>query len=100
MICMSARRSKLDLVLGVLRAIRDGVDKPTRIMYAVNLSWKPTQGILGSLVEQELLTESEETGSKRSKKKYKITEKGMGVLRYFDGAQQLIDIKEFPSSDQ
>jgi predicted transcriptional regulator len=96
---MPARRSKLDLVLGVLRAVRDGVDKPTRIMYAVNLSWKPTQKILDSLVGQGLLSESEETGSRRSKKKYEITEKGVGVLRYFDGAQQLIDIDEFPSPD-
>jgi len=76
----------------VLRAVRDGVDKPTRIMYAVNLSWRPTQGILGSLVEQGLLDAVEVEGGRRSKVRYSVTEKGLGVLGYFDGASELIDI--------
>lgn len=89
---MQLRRSKLEIVLNVLSAIKDGVDKPTRIMYAANLSWKPTQKILGSLVEQELIYEIKETGSKRSKLRYRITEKGVNVLRYFDGARELVNI--------
>ena len=89
---MQLRRSKLEIVLNVLSAIKDGVDKPTRIMYAANLSWKPTQKILGSLVEQELIYEIKETGSKRSKLRYRITEKVVNVLRYFDGAKELVDI--------
>lgn len=91
---MQLRRSKLDIALCVLSAVRDGVDKPTRIMYAANLSWKPTKRILGSLVGQGLLRESGDTGSRRSKKRYEITEKGLSVLRYFDGAGRLLDIKE------
>jgi predicted transcriptional regulator len=90
---MQIRRSKLEIVLSILTAVRDGVDKPTRIMYAANLSWKPTQRILGSLVEQGLLMETGETGSKRSKVKYGITEKGANVLRYFDRAKDLVDIE-------
>ena len=31
---MSVRRSKLDIMLSVLSTIKEGVDKPTRIMYA------------------------------------------------------------------
>ena len=88
------RRSKLDLVLGVLRTVKSGTDKPTRIMYTVNLSWKPTQNILGSLVEQGLLELIEEEGNKRSKKRYVLTEKGIGVVDYFDGAKQLIDVND------
>ena len=61
---MPGRRSRLDLVLKVLGVVTDGVDKPTRIMYAANLSWKPTQRILNSLVQQGLLREIEDTGSK------------------------------------
>lgn len=90
---MQIRRSKLDIVLSVLSAVKDGVEKPTRIMYATNLSWKPIQKILGSLVEQGLLREMVETGSKRSKVRYGITEKGANVLRYFEGAKELIDIE-------
>lgn len=90
---MPLRRSKLEIVLCVLSTVRDGVDKPTRIMYAANLSWKPTQRILANMVGQELLVESWSTGSKRSRKRYEITEKGLNVLRYFDNARGLIDIE-------
>lgn len=91
---MSMRRSKLDIVLNVLSVVRDGVDKPTRIMYAANLSWRPTQSILESLVQQDLLTEIENTGSKRSKKNYVITEKGLNIIKYFEGARDLIDLEK------
>jgi len=40
---VSRRRSRLDIVLAVLSAVGRGVDRPTRIMYASNLSWRPMQ---------------------------------------------------------
>jgi predicted transcriptional regulator len=93
------RRSKLDIVLCVLSAVKGGVDKPTRIQYSANLSWKPTKKILASLVEQGLLRESGDTGSKRSKKRYDITDKGLNVLEYFEGASGLLEISEFLTTD-
>lgn len=91
---MSRRRSRLDIVLNVLSAIKEGVDKPTRIMYAANLSWKPTQRILRSLVQQGLLREIEETSSRRTKKRYEITEKGTNLVRYFERAKDLLVLEE------
>lgn len=96
---MPIRRSKLDLVLNVLSVVKDGVDKPTRIMYAANLSWRPTQRILKSLVQQGFLQMIEKTGSKRSKRKYEITEKGINIIRYFEGAQDLLDLEEIITKD-
>ena len=90
---MQLRRSKLEIVLTVLSTVSKGVEKPTRIMYAANLSWRPTQRILASLVEEGLLLEAADTGSKRSKVRYRVTEKGENVLRYFEGAEDLIDLK-------
>lgn len=87
------RRSKLEIVLSVLSAVREGLDKPTRIMYAANLSWKPTQKVLASLVEEGLLSEVSTMGSKRSKVRYSITDKGENVLEYFEGAKGLIDLQ-------
>jgi len=34
----------------------------------------------------------DDPGKKRSKKKYELTEKGFNVLRYFEGAEELLDI--------
>jgi len=91
---MPSRRSRLDLVLKVLGVVMDGIDKPTRIMYAANLSWKPTQRILNSLVQQGLLREIEDTGSRRTKKRYEITEKGSGVVQYFSRGKELLEVAE------
>lgn len=89
---MSERRSKLEIMLKVLEAVREGVDKPTRIMYAVNMSWNPTQEVLARLVEDALIQVTEEPGGRRSKKRYEITEKGANVIRYFQGVKALINI--------
>lgn len=89
---MSERRSKLEIMLKVLEAVREGVNKPTRIMYAVNMSWNPTQEVLAKLVEDGLIQVTEEPGGRRSKKRYEITEKGANVIRYFQGVKALINI--------
>jgi predicted transcriptional regulator len=89
---VSERRSKFEIMLKVLEAVREGVDKPTRIMYAVNMSWNPTQEVLAKLVKDGLIRVTEELGGRRSKKRYEITEKGANVIRYFQGVKALINI--------
>ncbi len=89
---MSERRSKLEIMLTILDAIKSGVDKPTRIMYAANMSWNPTQKVLQKLVSEGHLEVIEEPSVQRAKKRYLITEKGANVLRYFKGAEELISI--------
>jgi len=77
------------MYLDILQAIRKGVQKPTRIMYRTNLSWKPLMKILNTMMEQDLIA-SENTENHVF---YKITEKGMSVLNYFNEAMELIEIK-------
>lgn len=89
---LTQRRSKLDIMMTVLRAIRDGVDKPTRIMYTANMSWNSTQKVFEDLLKQDLIFITEEPGLKRAKKRYHITEKGLNVLQYFEGAKALIQV--------
>ena len=89
---LTQRRSKLDIMMTVLGAIKDGVDKPTRIMYTANMSWNSTQKIFEDLLEQDLIYVTEEPGLKRAKKRYHITEKGLNVLQYFERAKLLIRV--------
>ena len=86
---VSSKRSRIEIYLDILQAIKKGVDKPTRIMYRTNLSWKPLTQFLDTMMEQKLIT-YEELGSHIT---YKITEKGTNVLNYFHEAMQLIEIK-------
>jgi len=85
---MSRRRSRLEIMLDILAAVRGGEDKPTRIMHAINLSWNPTQRILSNLVKQGFL--EVRTASGRSNKRYAITDKGVNTLDYFEKAQEIL----------
>ena len=86
------RRSKLEIMLTVLGAVRDGEKKPTKIMYAANMSWNLTQRIFRDLVEQGLLEMREEPKGKRVIRRYELTEKGLNVLQYFEEANALLNI--------
>ncbi len=91
---MSHRRSKLEIQLNILSSVMNGVDKPTRIMYAANMSWRPVQRNLSYLVEQGLLDRQVNLESRKSKSRYVITEKGIHVLEYFKKAKEILPIKE------
>ena len=86
---MNLKRSRLEIYVDVLKVIKKGTLKPTRIMYRTNLSWKPLMVILESMVDQGLIMK-EERGKHVS---YKITMKGINVLRYFKEAMELIEIR-------
>ena len=96
---MSPRRSKLEIRLKILAAVKQGVDKPTRIMYSANMSWKPVQRILSHLVAQGLLLEVLNTESRQSKRRYQITEKGEKILDYFEKANDIMPLEDIYSGD-
>jgi len=86
---MSKKRSRLEIYIDILRVLKKGERKPTRIMYKTNLSWTPLQEILESMTSQEIIKKIEVN----KRKKYVITEKGLNVLRYFEEMMELINIK-------
>ena len=93
---LKSRRSKLEILLDVLNAIKNGTEKPTRIMYEANLSWKLLNDTLSYLVSQDLVMELDMSDSrdKRTNKVYKITQKGEALTRYFHHAEQLLKLDE------
>ena len=93
---MKNRRSKLEIYLDVLKVIKEGTTKPTRIMYGANLSWKLLQVVLNSMANQDLIEEIDVSTSrdKRTNTVYQITTKGDSVIRYFHRAKELIEVDE------
>jgi len=93
---MTRRRSKLEIYLDVLWVIKNGTRKPTRIMYGANLSWKPLQRILNSMINQDLIREVDASLSrdKRTNIYYEITQKGENVVKYFNRAKDLLELEE------
>jgi len=93
-----SRRSKLEIYLDVLSTIKGGTEKPTSIMYEANLSWRPLKKILAHMVSQTLVEEIDMTRARRRDKRtsrcYRLTQKGESVIRYFNGAKNLLSIDE------
>jgi len=73
------RRSQMEILIDILRAVADGNHKPTHIMYRANLSWLRLKRQLNFLMKQEILVSEEGNGGTV----YNITRKGKDVLEYF-----------------
>ena len=91
---MKNRRSRLEIYIEVLKVIKEGTMKPTRIMYGANLSWKLLQGVLNSMVDQNFIEEIDvsESRDKRTNTVYQVTTKGDNVMRYFARAKEMIEV--------
>jgi len=90
------RRSKLEMYLDVLWAIKRGTRKPTRIMYDANLSWKPLQTILQSMMSQEIIVEIDARAEKdkRTSTVYEVTQKGENIITYFNRGRDYLNLEE------
>ena len=96
---MTRRRTKLEIYLDILRIIKNGTRKPTRIMYGANLSWKPLQEAIESMLSQNLIREVDATSNRdrRTNFLYEITMKGENVISYFRKAKDLLQLEEIAS---
>jgi predicted transcriptional regulator len=93
---MTSKRSKLEIYLVILRTIKQGVEKPTNIMYRCNLAWKPFKKILKALVESSLI----KIIDRGNRKTYELTPKGLEVLKYFEAAETILaELKEPKKAD-
>ena len=79
------KRSRLEIYFDVLRVIRRGTNKPTRIMYSSNLSWLPLTRILSNLTSRGYIINEQFKGHSF----YKITAKGWQALEQWDSSYNL-----------
>jgi predicted transcriptional regulator len=63
-------------------------------MYSTNLSWPAFNQIKESLISQGLLAEVEDAGDKRSRTRYRVTDKGEKFLEYLGLALNSVNLKE------
>ncbi|MCK4317938.1 hypothetical protein KAV46_01550 [Candidatus Bathyarchaeota archaeon] len=87
---MSPRRSSFQIAIDVLSVIHHGESRPTRIMYASNLSWNTLKSTIDLLVNKGY---AEEAGDMRGRgKQYHITHSGTNVLKYYDRLEELVNL--------
>ena len=82
---MTGKRSRLEMYLDVLEKINAGISRPTNIMYKCNLSWIPMKEILDSLIDKDLIKETENN----DKRTYEITKKGQDILKYLESMLEI-----------
>jgi len=71
-----SRRSQLEIRMDILRAIMEGAEGPTQIMYKANLSWILLCDHLSALGEQGFVSEK----SVGNRKRYSLTGKGIEIV--------------------
>jgi len=71
-----SRRSQLEIRMDILRAIMEGAEGPTQIMYKANLSWILLCDHLGALGQQGFVGEK----AVGNRKKYSLTGKGIEIV--------------------
>jgi predicted transcriptional regulator len=86
---LSTRRSGFQIAVDVLTVIGEGEDRPTRIMYASNLSWNSLRGTIDILVGKGYV---DEMFLNEKQKRYSITSKGSDVLGYYNRLESLVQV--------
>ncbi len=86
---MSTRRSSFQIAVDVLTVIGKGEERPTRIMYASNLSWNSLKGTIEILVVKGYV---DEMFLNQKQKRYSITSKGRDVLSYYNQLESLVHV--------
>ena len=71
----------------MLTAIAEGEQRPTRIMYACNLSWNSLLSILSTLESKGYIDNSSVDGNR---KRYCVTGNGRDVISYYNGLHALV----------
>jgi predicted transcriptional regulator len=69
-------------------------------MYEANLSWKPLQRILESMVSQGLIEKMDASNNrdKRTNTVFAITQKGENIINYFNRGKEFLKIEEITKS--
>lgn len=86
---MTYRRSRIELYVDILQAIANGRESPARIVYAANLSYDRVVRHISFLEEQNLVKRIE-----GKKKRYRVTSRGIDVIRYFKEVETALFLKK------
>jgi predicted transcriptional regulator len=87
---MAKKRERLEVIHDILKAIQDNRNsiKPTRLLYASNLSPQMFKDYIEELIEKEFIREQED---KKGKKMFSLRDKGFEFLEKYKIIVQFID---------
>ena len=85
---LDRRRSSLEIIADMLRLGEAG---KTEIMYSVNMSYFQLQKYLGFMLERGLI---DKVAMGNPSVTYRVTKKGLGVLRSIDGLLESLNLRD------
>jgi predicted transcriptional regulator len=80
----------MEIYMDIIKAVADGREKPTHVMYRANLSWIRLNRYLDFLVKQGFLRENLADGGTT----FAITQKGKDVLVYYRRIEGELSVKK------
>jgi len=91
---VNERRSKMQVIVDVLRAIENenGITKPTHILYKANLSHKLLKEHLNVLLQKGFI----EVTIEKNRTYYKLTDKGRNFINEFRKIEKLAQVFGLP----
>ncbi|MFC1741686.1 winged helix-turn-helix domain-containing protein [Nanoarchaeota archaeon] len=87
---MAKKRERLEVINDILSVIRDNKNsiKPTRLLYASNLSPQMFKEYVNELLDKEFI---EQAGDKKGKRIFSLTEKGFEFLEKYKTIVAFVD---------
>ena len=86
---MSKKRERLEVIRDILKAINDKRKiKPTRLLYASNLSPQMFKSYLDELIKKDFITIEID---KKDKKEFRLTKKGIDFLQEYRVIQSFVE---------
>ncbi len=86
---MNHRRSNVEIIADMLRVGENGAGK-TEIMYSANMSYSQIQKYLSFLLSHGFIHKVKVGNPVVT---YKVTEKGLGLLRNIDGIMEVLEFR-------
>jgi predicted transcriptional regulator len=91
---MVTRRSQFEIYIDILKAVSEGKQKPTHVMYRANLTWKRLGKHVDFLVAHGLLVEEKDGRTKI----LSITSSGKDVIWYHMKIERELQTKKIMAS--
>ena len=79
------RRDKVEILFTMLESIADGYNKPTIVMYACGLSWKPLRRMIDNALNKGWIgLVPERIKDKRTNEQFFVTPSGFRLIRLLE----------------
>lgn len=80
------KRSRMEIIFEILKAVESGVNTKTRLMYASNLDWRNFSRYISYMLKEQLICCNSE--------RFYLTDKGKKLLTKFREISEILNLRQ------